>query len=164
MFINNIRNKRMLKEYSKNAISYAADGSYVENTLFEAKDKNVFVIHHIQYADDGGNLTFFGNYKILNNKHERIGYLKYVFINTTPSHMKLGDIYFEYPYRNLGIGSMVLALFEQRAYNYGAQYIEGELSFVDEEDEANKLLRNAFYKKAGYNIVHNKIYKRLTPR
>ena len=133
--------------------------------LFEAKNKNLFIICHIQYADKSGVLTTFGIYKILNNKERVVGTLKYVFDNRDISHpyMILCDICFDDPYRNIGIGSKTLKLFEKRASNYGALHIEGILSDVDEVSIDNRVLREIFYQNAGYTISNNKIFKSTIP-
>lgn len=164
MILNYIRNKKIRKKYSKDNLGYDAEGSLIEDVLFEAKNKNLFVIRHIQFADKNGNLTTSGIYKIFNNKKKTIGNLKYVFDNTDCSHsyMILCDICFDVPYRNIGIGSKTLKLFEKRANDYGALYIEGTLSDVDELSMDNQVLRDIFYQNAGYTISNNKIFKKLS--
>ena len=75
--------------------------------------------------------------------------------------MQLSDIFLEEKYRNTGIGTKAIALFEGRAKEYGAHYIEGELSSVDERTEKDTELRNQFYIKRGYEIKKSKVYKPL---
>lgn len=164
MILDRIRNKKVRKKYEKDNIGYASDGSLIEDVIFEAKNKNLFIIRHMQYADEDGNLTMFGIYKILNKKEEEIGNLKYVFDDTDCSHpyMKLCDIYFNYPYRNIGIGSKTLELFEKRAHDYGALHIEGTLSEVDASLKEDKMLRDTFYQNAGYTISGETILKNLS--
>lgn len=164
MILNHIRNRKIRKKYSKDNVGYDSEGSLIEDVLFEAKNKNLFIIRHIRYADGNDNLTTFGIYKILNNKEKVIGNLKYVFENTDCSHpyMILCDICFDIPYRNIGIGSKTLKLFEKRANNYGAFYIEGTLSDVDELSMDNQVLRDIFYQNAGYTIINHKIFKKLS--
>lgn len=78
MILNHIRNRKIRKKYSKDNVGYDSEGSLIEDVLFEAKNKNLFIIRHIRYADGNDNLTTFGIYKILNNKEKVIGNLKYV--------------------------------------------------------------------------------------
>lgn len=164
MILNDIRNKKISKKYGQDTVGYDSEGSLIEDVLFEAKNKNLFIIRHIQYADENGNLTRSGIYKILNNKEKVIGNLKYVFNDKEDSHlyMILCDICFDIPYRNIGIGSKTLKLFEKRANDYGALYIEGSLSDVDELSMNNQVLRDIFYQNAGYTINDNKIFKKLS--
>ena len=163
MFLNYLRNRKMHKLFSQNSSKYDSDGSFIEYVLVKSKNGNYFVIRHIQYADNGA-LTTFGTYKIIDNYRRSIGYLKYTFDDRDKSniHMNLGDIYFDPLYRNIGLGTKVLALFEQRAITYGAHHIEGKLSDVDEITPFDKELRDSFYKKLGYEIIdNNSIYKEL---
>lgn len=155
MILNYIRNKKISKKYGEDTIGYDSEGSLIEDVLFKAKDKNLFIIRHIQYADKNSVLTTFGIYKILNNKERVVGTLKYVFDNRDISHpyMILCDICFDDPYRNIGIGSKTLKLFENRATDYGALHIEGTLSDVDELSIDNQILRDIFYQNAGYTIL-----------
>ncbi len=52
---------------------------------------------------------------------QKIGELKYaLYENSEPPYMKLGDTVFDKKYRNIGLGSMVLNLFETRTKSYGA--------------------------------------------
>ena len=76
--------------------------------------------------------------------------------------MILCDICFDIPYRNIGIGSKTLKLFEKRTNDYGALYIEGTLSDVDELSMDNQVLRDIFYQNAGYTIINHKIFKKLS--
>ena len=164
MFTNYFRNKKMNKLYGENSCGFTSDGSYVEDVLVKAKDKNIYLIRHIRYADEKQELTTFGTYKIFNNKDKPIGYLKYTFNdkNKKNIYMHLGDIHFDFLYRNIGLGSKVLALFEKRAKFYGAQFITGELSDVDAQTPYEKALRDAFYLKSGYKIVISKeIHKNI---
>ena len=91
--------------------------------------------------------------------------MKYVFNNKDKNdvHMILCDIYFDFLYRNIGLGSKTLALFEKRAKCYGAQHITGKLSDVDEQTPYEKALRNEFYRRTGYEIINFKmIYKTIS--
>lgn len=165
MLINYFRNKKMNKQYGENNCGFTSDGSYIEDILVKAKDKNIHLIRHTQYADENKELTTFGIYRIFNNKNKPIGYLKYTFNDKDKKniYMHLGDIHFDFLYRNIGLGSKVLALFEKRAEFYGAQYITGKLSDVDEQTPYEKALRDAFYLKAGYEIFNSKeIHKNLS--
>ena len=165
MLINYFRNKRMYKKYGENSCEFTSDGSYIEDVLVEAKDKNIYLIRHIRYADEKQELTTFGTYKIFNNKDKSIGYLKYVFNNKEKNdvHMILCDIYFDFIYRNIGIGSKAIAMFEKRAKLYGAKFISGELSDVDEQTPYEETLRNEFYRRNGYEIFNFKtIYKTIS--
>lgn len=162
MFINYFRNKKMKKQYSENNCGFASDGSYIEDVLVKAKDRNIYLIRHIQYADENNELTTFGIYKIFNNKDKPIGYLKYCLNDKDKNnmHMILCDIHLDFPYRNIGLGSKTLALFEKRAKLYGAKFISGELSDVDEQTPYDRVLRDKFYQRAEYEIVNlKKIYK-----
>lgn len=164
MFINNFRNKKMNKQYGENSCGFTSDGSYIENILVKAKDKNIYLIRHIQYANENQKLTNLGTYKVFNNKDKSIGYLKYVFNDKDENniHMILCDIYFDFSYRNIGLGSKILNLFEKRAECYGAQYITGELSDVDEQTPYEEVHRNEFYRRNGYEIINfKKIYKAI---
>lgn len=164
MLINYFRNKTMKKLYNENSCGFTTDGSYVEDVLVKAKNGNMFIIRHTQYADKNKELTTLGIYRIFNNKNKPIGYLKYTFNDRdkTDIYMHLGDIYFEFLYRNIGLGSKVLALFEERAKCYGAQYITGDLSDVDEKTQQEQVLRDEFYRRAGYKTNDLKsIYKSL---
>lgn len=165
MFTNYFRNKKMNKLYGENSCGFTSDGSYVEDVLVKAKDKNIYLIRHIRYADEKQELTTFGTYKIFNNKDKPIGYLKYTFNDKDKKniYMHLGDIHFDFLYRNIGLGSKVLALFEKRAELYGAQYIAGKLSDVDEQTPYEENLRNEFYRRAGYEIINFKmVYKTVS--
>lgn len=164
MLFNYRRNKRMYNLYANTCDGYCSDGSYIENVLFKAKNNDYFLIRHIQYADEIGELTHQGIYKIINNKHERIGFLKYTFCDSDPSniYMNLGDIYFQSTYRNIGLGTKTITLFEKRAKEYGAQYITGKLSSVDEKTIEDKTLRDTFYQKSGYDVNNENLYKKLS--
>lgn len=164
MFINYFRNKKMKKQYSENNCGFTSDGSYIEDVLVKAKDENMYLIRHTQYADENKKLTTFGIYRIFNNKDKQIGHLKYVFNNKDKNdvHMILCDIYLDFLYRNIGLGSKTLALFEKRAKCYGAQHITGKLSDVDEQTPYEKALRNNFYRRVGYEIINfTEIYKSI---
>ena len=164
MITNYFRNKKMEKQYAENSCIFASDGSYIENVLVKAKDKNVYLIRHIQYADENKELTPFGTYKIFNNKDKPMGYLKYILNDKDKNdvHMILCDIYFDFLYRNIGLGSKTLVLFEKRAKGYGAQYITGKLIDVDEQTPYEESIRDEFYRKTGYKIINLKtIYKSI---
>lgn len=123
----------------------------------------MYIILHIQFSNEDKTLSHRGKYIIRNNKNKQIGNLTYIFFeNNSPQYMMLSDIIFEKEYRNIGLGSMTLDLFETRAKSYGAHYITGDLSPVDEEKSADEELRNNFYLKRGYKIINSgKIYKSL---
>ncbi len=164
MLVNYFRNKKMNKLYGENSCGFTSDGSYIEDVLVKAKDQNIYLIRHIQYADENKELTTFGIYRIFNNKDKPIGYLKYVLNDKDKNdvHMILCDIHFDFSYRNIGLGSKTLNLFEKRAKIYGAQYITGKLGDVDEQTLYEKALRDTFYLKSGYEIVNSKeIHKEL---
>lgn len=161
MLLNKIRNKKLVKEISDNLFNKDYEGNLIERKIVKAKDENMYIIFHIQFSNEDGTLSHRGRYEIQNNKHHKIGELKYaLFENSEPPYMKLCDIVFDKEYRNIGLGSKVIDLFEKRAKSYGAKYITGDLSSVDEETPTDEELRNSFYLKRGYRIINsNKIYK-----
>lgn len=163
MLLNNLRNKKLIKKFSEKKSYCNFDRDLIENKLVKAKDKNMYVIVHVQFSNEDGSLSHRGKYRILNNRCKDIGYLNYVFYeNSNPKYMILGDIHLDNEYRNIGLGSTTLKLFEDRAKSYGADHIVGDLSSVDEGTPEDKKLRNIFYVKRGYEIIDlNKIYKVL---
>ncbi len=163
MLLNKIRNKKLIKNLTDIPPNTNSDGDLIERKLVKAKDENMYIILHIQLCDEEGTLSTLGKYEIQNNKYHKIGELKYVYIeDNQPPYMQLCDIIFDKKYRNNGLGSMILELFETRAKSYGAKYITGNLSSVDEENPADEEFRNSFYLKRGYEIINSeKIYKEL---
>lgn len=163
MLLNKIRNKNLIKKFTNIPPSKNSVGDLLERELVKAKDENNYVITHIQFGNENGTLSYRGRYEIQNNKYNKIGELKYVFFkNGETPYMKLSDIVLDKKYRNIGLGSLVLNLFETRAKKYGAHYITGDLSSVDEEIPSDEELRNRFYLKRNYEIINSdKIYKAL---
>lgn len=163
MLLNKIRNKELVREFSNISPNKNSNGDLIESKLVKAKDGNNYVIIHIQFSNEDKTLSHRGRYEIQNNKCQKIGELKYIlFENSNPAYMKLCDINFYRKYRNIGLGSIVINLFELRAESYGAHHITGDLSFVDSETPADEKLRNTFYLKRGYQIINSdKIYKKL---
>lgn len=153
-----IYNKRLIKHYNKEKES----GNSVDKVLVKAKDNNVYINEHFKYPDDYDVLSKGGKCYIIDNRKRDVGILKYMYkpksINC-PAHMLLCDINIKR--KNIGLGSIVIKIFEKRAVEIGAQYITGELSNIDELNEENKQLRNAFYIKHGYTIKDRKITKEL---
>lgn len=162
MLLNKIRNKKLVREITDNLSDKDHEGNLIEKKLVKAKDENMYIIFHIQFSDEDGTLSHRGRYEIQNNKYNKIGELKYaLFENSEPPYMKLCDIVFDKEYRNIGLGTKVIDLFEKRAKSYGAKYITGDLSSVDEKTPADEKFRNTFYLKRGYKINLDKIYKGL---
>lgn len=163
MLLNKIRNKKLVQEFSNISPNRNSNGDLIETELVKAKDENMYIILHIQFSNEDGTLSHRGKYEIQNNKCKKIGELKYAFHeDDKPQYMKLCDIIFDEKYRNIGLGSIVINLFELRAKSYGAHYIDGELSSIDEETLKDKELRNNFYIKRGYKIINSdKIYKEI---
>lgn len=163
MLLNKIRNKKLVREFSNISPNRNSNGDLFETELVKAKDENMYIILHIQFSNEDGTLSHRGKYEIQNNKCKKIGELKYVlFEDDETQYMKLCDIIFDKKYRNIGLGSIVINLFELRAKSYGAHYIYGELSSTDEETLENEELRNNFYIKRGYKIISSdKIYKEI---
>lgn len=163
MLLNKIRNKKLVREFSNILPNRNSNGDLFETELVKAKDENMYIILHIQFSNEDGTLSHRGKYEIQNNKCKKIGELKYVlFITSNPPYMKLCDVIFDEKYRNIGLGSIVINLFELRAKSYGTRYIDGELSSTDEETLEDKELRDNFYIKRGYEIINsNRIYKEL---
>lgn len=162
MLLNKIRNKKLNKEFADISPNRNSVGDMMESKLVKAKDENMFIIFHIQFSNEDGTLSHRGRYEIQNNKRHKIGYLKYTFYeNHEPVYMNLSDIHFDKKYRNIGLGSKVIDLFEKRAKSYGAHYITGDLSSVDTETPEDEKLRNSFYLKSGYTIDLDTIYKEL---
>lgn len=163
MFLNKIRNKKLIQELADVLPNRNSVGDLIESKPVKAKDENMYLILHIQFSNEDGTLSHRGKYEIQNNKCKKIGELKYVlFENSDPAYMKLYDINFCRKYRNIGLGSIVINLFELRTKSYGAHHITGDLSSVDSETPADEKLRNTFYLKRGYQIINpDKIYKEL---
>lgn len=163
MFLNKIRNKKLIQELANVLPNRNSVGDLIESNPVKAKDENMYIILHIQFSNEDGTLSHRGRYEIQNNKCKKIGELKYVlFENSDPAYMKLCDINFYRKYRNIGLGSIVINLFELRAKSYGAHYVTGDLSSVDSETPADEKSRNTFYLKRGYQIINpDKIYKEL---
>lgn len=153
-----IYNKRLIKHYNKEKES----GNAVDKVIVKAKDNNMYIIEHFKYPDDYDMLSKGGKCYIIDNRMRDVGILKYMYkpksINC-PAHMLLCDINIKR--KNIGLGSIVIKIFEKRAVEIGAHYITGELSSVDERTEENKQLRDAFYIKHGYTIKDRKITKKL---
>lgn len=163
MLLNKIRNKELVREFSNISPNRNSNGDLIETELAKAKDENMYIILHIQFSNEDGTLSHRGKYEIQNNKCKKIGELKYVlFKNSNPPYMRLCDIIFDEKYRNIGLGSILINLFELRAKSYGAHYIDGELSSTDEETLEDKELRDNFYMQRGYKIINSdKIYKEI---
>ena len=163
MLLNKIRNKKLIKAFSDDLSNKDHEGNLIEQRLVKAKDENMYIVLHIQFGNEDGTLSHRGKYEIQNNKCKKIGELKYAFYeDDEQQYMKLCDIIFNEKYRNIGLGSIVINLFELKAKTYGAYYIDGELSSTDEETLEDKELRDNFYIKRGYEIINsNRIYKEL---
>lgn len=163
MLLNKIRNKKSVREFSNISPNRNSNGDLIETELVKAKDENMYIILHIQFSNEDGTLSHRGKYEIQNNKCKKIGELKYAFHeDDEPQYMKLCDIIFDEKYRNIGLGSIVINLFELRAKSYGAHFIDGELNSTDEETLVDKELRDNFYIKRDYEIINsNRIYKEL---
>lgn len=153
-----IHNKRLIEFYNKEKESGNAD----DKVLVKAKDNNMYIIEHFKYPDDYDVLSKGGKCYIIDNRMRDVGVLKYMYkpksINC-PAHMLLCDINIKG--KNIGLGSIVIKIFENRAIEIGAHYITGEFSSIDEQTEENKQLRDAFYIKHGYTIKNRKITKEL---
>lgn len=163
MFLNKIRNKKLIQELANVLPNRNSVGDLIESKPVKAKDENMYIILHIQFSNEDGTLSHRGKYVIQNNNHKKVGYLKYaMFENGESKYMKLSDIFFDKKYRNIGLGSLVLNMFEKRAKSYEANYITGDLSSIDSETPDDEKLRNIFYLNNGYQIIHSdKIYKEL---
>ena len=118
-------------------------------------------VAYIPYETDD-KVEYGGIYKVFNKRGNEIGSLSFVnHYDDVPPFALLCDIYFEPNVRNLGIGSKLISVFEEKAKLLGAERIEGELSSVDETGD-NVALRNNFYINRGYEIVDKiKIVKHL---
>ena len=153
-----IYNKRLIKHHNKEKES----GNAVDKVIVKAKDNNVYIIEHFKYPDDYDVLSKGGKCYIIDNRMRDVCILKYMYkpksINYS-AHMLLCDINIKR--KNIGLGSIVIKIFEKRVVEIGAQYITGELSSIDELTEENKQLRKAFYIKHGYTIKDRKITKEL---
>ena len=163
MLLNKFRNKKIIKKFTDVTPSKNHEGDLIEIELVKGKDENMYVVIHKQFSNEDGSLSTRGKYVIQNNNYKKIGYLKYTFFeNNDPPYMKLNDIFIGEKSRNNGLGSLVLNMFEKRAKAYGALYIDGSFSSVDEGFLEDKELRNNFYIKRGYEIIDsNKIHKAL---
>ena len=100
-----------------------------------------------------------GGFKIYNNKITQIAYLNFTIYPLTKT-AELSDIFIDEKYRHIGLGMMLISLFEERCIYYGIKDIVGKLSSVD-EDGNNEIARNSFYTKNGYTIMNGKVYKTL---
>lgn len=151
-----IYNKRLIEYYNNEKES----GNAADKVLVKAKDNNMYIIEHFKYPDDYDVLSKGGKCYIIDNRMRNVGILKYMYkpksINC-PAHMLLCDINIKR--KNIGLGSIVIKIFEKRAVEIGVHYITGELSSIDERTEENKQLRDAFYIKHGYTIKDRKITK-----
>lgn len=143
--------------------SYYINGDLFEDVVFKTKDNKLIIIRHIRFCDDTTKeLTTGGTYKIFDQKENKIGHLKYVLDDREQNNTKmiLCDIYFEPHYRNIGIGTKLLELFEKRSIEYGAKQIVGNLSNVDTDSPNSRLLRDSFYVKNGYSFInYSKVIK-----
>lgn len=144
---------------------YYINGDLFEDVVFKTKNDKLIIIQHIRFCDDTTKeLTTYGTYKIFNQKENKIGHLKYVFDDREQNNAKmiLCDIYFEPQYRNIGIGTKLLELFEKRSFEYGAKQIVGSLSDVDTAIHNSRILRDSFYIKNGYSFInYSKVIKQL---
>lgn len=153
-----IYNKRLIERYNKEKES----DNVADKVLVKAKDNNMYIIEHFKYPDDYDVLSKGGKCYIIDNRMRDVGVLKYMYKPKSidcPAHMLLCDIHIKR--KNIGLGSIVIKIFEKRAIEIGVHYIIGELSSIDERTEENKQLRDAFYIKHGYTIKDRKITKKL---
>ena len=141
--LNKIRNNKLLKYYG------------AENTFIISN--NLFAI--CKYEDQIDNYTLVGGFKIYNNKITQIAYLNFTIYPLTKT-AELSDIFIDEKYRHVGLGMMLISLFEERCIYYGIKDIVGKLSSVD-EDGNNEIARNSFYAKNGYTIMNGKVCKTL---
>ncbi len=151
-----IYNKRLVEYCNKEKES----GNAADKVLVKAKDNNMYIIEHFKYPDDYDVLSKGGKCYIIDNRMRDVGILKYMnkpkSINC-PAHMLLCDINIKR--KNIGLGSIVIKIFEKRAVEIGVHYITGELSSIDERTEESKQLRDAFYIKHGYRKITKELIK-----
>jgi len=162
-FIKNFHKRKLEKYYASIEDGYTNGGDYITTQIAYTKEDFPFLVIHIQRAEDDGTLSKRGEYE-LQDRDKKIGFLKYFYHPTTDEtgcFMTLGDIVIKEPYRNKGLGSAVLSLFEERAQEYGCLYITGKLSDVDADTQEARDLRDGFYIKHGYKILNNEIKKDL---
>lgn len=157
--------KRKAEKNCKSVVDgFNSQGNYITYVTAYTKEKFPILVRHTQYSNGDGTLSKRGKYHLLNITEE-IGYLKYVYYpedTEKECHIILADIKINPQYRNQGLGSAVLMLFENRAFEYGCKYITGKLSDVDAETDADRLLRDEFYKKHAYQINEGEVVKKLS--
>lgn len=157
------KNRKIEEYYKSLTTGCIKDGIYISNIQVISKNGNFVLVSHRQIKNDDGKFCNVGKYSIFYVK-KQIGYLKYVFhpkCNDTACYIVLCDICLEKKYRNYGIGSKVLAIFEEFARKQGCKFIEGDLSDIDEQHTKDEEIRNNFYINNHYKFVGDKVVKYL---